>query len=608
MSYVLLVAVPTVGLGTGWLLAARREEAGHERERRAAIERAADAVVATVSDSLAELRAREDARPYDLYNYYYAPADVLAAQEAVVVSPLAAPPSDPRILGWFQVDPTGEARSPSVHADAPSSVRSGGERVLRTLGPEALEACRGLAHGSVEEIERSQVAARTVRRSYPTNPVQSTGAWASQLATEIRNAQAGSIEEQNSLNLRGRAERPGRISQTWEDLGRGTTPSSTGAGTTAPRPTRRAVRPRPAPPMPVAAEAVFYTPMAFGRLGGRLALYRVVSSEGSSSVQGLLFDEDALVDRWLPEIAGLHAGAVARVSLVRDPGAAARCAVSRTLAAPLEQTSLCLEPLAASARSGPLALQAAALVGLVLLVVAGTAALLVAERRAARLAAMQREFVASVSHELRTPLTTLRMHAELLREGWVDEGSRGRFYDDLVVESTRLGQLVENVLQLSRLERGRKPRAALGDLGVAVEEAAEKRRRFVELKGFELDVRAPEARAAFDGESVDAIVANLLDNAVKYGAGPARRIAVEVRETEERAVVAVSDSGPGIPPADSERVFEQFFRSGKAAVQGTGTGLGLSLVRRLAREQGGDARVVSTPSGCTVEVWLPRVS
>jgi signal transduction histidine kinase len=196
------------------------------------------------------------------------------------------------------------------------------------------------------------------------------------------------------------------------------------------------------------------------------------------------------------------------------------------------------------------------------------------------------------------------MHAELLREGWVDEASRARFHDDLVVESTRLGQLVENVLVLSRLERGKRPEPKPGDLGAVVREACEKRRRFVELRGFRLEVEAPEARASFDGESLDTVVANLLDNAVKYGAGDERVVRVQVRTTPERALLAVSDGGPGVPEPERERVFDAFYRAKSAP--GTGTGLGLALVRRLAREAGGEARIVPTPGGCTVEVWLPR--
>jgi signal transduction histidine kinase len=601
--YVLLVAAPTVALGAGWLRAAQREERGRERARRAAVERAADAVVSAATEELEALRRREDARPYDVYSYYYAPPDVLATQEAVVVSPLAAPPEDERILGYFQIDPGREMRSPAVHPDAPPAFRAAGERLLALLRPAVLDACAPLAHGSVEEIQRSHESARRVLRNLPSNPVQSTGEWATTLANEIRQAQAGSLIEQNALNLRGRAPRPSRANQSWAEANQAVS-SNAGPVRTAPQTARpRPPRPRAPPPPSVPPDrAIVYTPMAYGRLGGRLALYRVVSSQGSSSVQGVLLDETALRSRWLPALARRHAGAVARPHFVALPKTAG-CSAARRMPPPLEDRSLCLTPLSAASGGHAMQYQLLTLVGLVLLVVAGSAALLLAERRAARLAVMQREFVASVSHELRTPLTTLRMHAELLREGWVEEAVRSRFYDDLVVESTRLGQLVENVLTLSRLERGRAPVLRAGDLGAAISEAAEKRRRFVELKGFDLAVDAPEVEARFDREAIDTIVANLLDNAVKYGGGTDARIAVAVRASADRALIAVSDGGPGIPPTERERVFEQFYRAGAG---GTGTGLGLTLVRRLAREQSGDARVIATATGCTVEVWLPR--
>ena len=682
---VLLVATPTVGLGIGWLSAVRREEAGYARERRAAVERTADAVVTAAGESLEALRELEDARPYDQYNYYWSPPDVLATQEAVVVSPLVHPPEDARIIGWFQVDPGGQVRSPSSHVDAPPEVRAHGEAVIAALRPESLAAARILAHGSVEQIEVAQVQARVVRSELPTNPVQSQGDWLSQVATEIRQAQAGSAVDLDNLNQRGRVVRPSRAERSWQDVqaeneGRlelnvldvaapgnvlpattgnavpqaqvytptiqgtssGRTTSDLPAFTNSRRPQRQASRatsgtsppPGPTPSVPQArtprsrtrrvvvrrvvpappptAEGggaeVVYTPMSWGLLGEQLALYRVVSSEGASSVQGLLIDREELFQRWLPALAEREAEAVAHVRIVgrgADP-ATERCAVRRALPAPIESAAICLEPLAAATTAvDPMTLQVAALLGLVLLLGAGSATLVVGERRAAGLAAMQREFVANVSHELRTPLTTLRMHAELLREGWVDDASRARFYDDLVVESTRLGQLVENVLTLSRLERGRGPQPEPGDLGGCVTEAVEKRRRFVELRGFAVDVDAPPAQARFDREAVDAIVANLVDNAVKYGGGSERRVSVSVRASGPDVVIAVMDRGPGIAAAERERVFEPFYRAGGAQGAKTGTGLGLALVRRLAREQGGGATVRPSERGCTVEVRLP---
>ncbi len=693
---VVLVAVPTVGLGVGWLGAVRREEAGHARERRAAVERAADAVVAAASESLEALRVHEDARSYDQYNYYWAPPDVLAAQEAVAVSPLARPPEDVRIVGWFQVDPGGGVRSPSIHDDAPPEVREHGEAVIAALRPEALAACRVLAHGSEEQVQVAQATARVVRRALPANPVQSQGAWTTQVASEIRQAQAGSTSDLDSLVQRGRATRPARSERSWQEVqlenaGRlemnvmaqstpgaplpagsnpqaqvyvpepqsvrrspppsPPTPATPPRGSTLPqapsialgpaapdaaswsgaspgsapsqreapavqrpaRPRRAVVRRAAPPPAPAPAptgEAVAYTPMAWGLLGDQLALYRVVTSQGTSSVQGLLVDREALLRDWLPELAARQAGAVARVRVVGRGEEAARgqCAVRRALPAPLEASAICLEPLAAGrTASNAMLLQVATLIGLVLLLGAGSASLVVGERRAARFAVMQREFVANVSHELRTPLTTLRMHAELLREGWVDEASRARFYDDLVVESTRLGQLVENVLTLSRLERGNGPKAEPGDLGATVREAVEKRRRFLELRGFAVTVEVEDARARFDREAVDAIVANLLDNAVKYGGGSERSVHVAVNATGPWVLLTVADRGPGIAAPERERVFEAFYRTEESRRGTTGTGLGLALVLRLARDQGGDAEVLASDRGCAVQVRFRAV-
>jgi signal transduction histidine kinase len=140
-----------------------------------------------------------------------------------------------------------------------------------------------------------------------------------------------------------------------------------------------------------------------------------------------------------------------------------------------------------------------------------------------------------------------------------------------------------------------------------VREAVEKRRRFLELRGFGVTVETDAAPARFDRESVDAIVANLLDNAVKYGGGSERAIHVAVTAGTEHVHVTVSDRGPGIAAPERERVFEAFYRTQGSRKGTTGTGLGLALVRRLAREQGGDAEVLPSERGCSVQVQLPAL-
>jgi signal transduction histidine kinase len=117
--------------------------------------------------------------------------------------------------------------------------------------------------------------------------------------------------------------------------------------------------------------------------------------------------------------------------------------------------------------------------------------------------------------------------------------------------------------------------------------------------------------ARFDAQAIEQIVVNLLDNALKYAAdGPDRRIGVTLELAPDRAVIHVVDRGPGIPEPERERVFESFVRVQRPDTAHTpGTGLGLSLVRDLARAHGGGARVSPRPGGgADFEVWIPRTA
>ena len=381
-----------------------------------------------------------------------------------------------------------------------------------------------------------------------------------------------------------------------------------------PRPRR--VQPRrtvavPAPalaPIPVVRQVeaeVDYTPMAWRELGESLVLLRVVSHQGAAVVQGVVLDREALVTRWLPAVVERHAVAGTEPTIVED-GSEARCSLRSPASTILQDVSLCFAPAALMAvrtdAEGDAQLQLGALFGLLLIVAIAGWVIDRAARRAEELSRQKSAFVSAVSHELRTPLTTIRMHAEMLRDGLVSEDKRARFHEQLVSESVRLSRLVSNVLELSRIEEGRRIfRPRRGDLVAQVRDIVEEQRATVESKGFELGGPAPESESidtSFDWEAVDQIVVNLLDNAVKYGGGEEQCIQVRVEKEGDQAVITVLDRGPGIPPDEHERVFERFHRAERADTAHTpGTGIGLALVRDLARAHGGDATVRDRSGG-----------
>jgi len=250
---------------------------------------------------------------------------------------------------------------------------------------------------------------------------------------------------------------------------------------------------------------------------------------------------------------------------------------------------------------------------LLLLLTAGfVVAAILQLRREQALAALRSEFVARVSHELRTPLTQIRMFAETLLLGRIrSDDERQRSLAIINQESLRLGHLVENILQLSRSERGAvklAPRAQ--PLAPVVRDVLESFRPLAQRRDVQLDIDLDEKPVAIvDEDAVRQICLNLLDNAVKYGpVGQVVRVGLRAEDTD--VVLRVDDQGPGIPPGEREIIWKRFRRlerDRKAAVGGTG--IGLSVVRDLVTRQGGKVRVADSDGcGARFEVRFPGPS
>lgn len=225
---------------------------------------------------------------------------------------------------------------------------------------------------------------------------------------------------------------------------------------------------------------------------------------------------------------------------------------------------------------------------LLILFAAGALMLVVDARRARRDSERKTSFVSNVSHELKTPLTSIRLCAEMLSEDRAkDDAARARYLDVIAKESGRLARLVDNVLDFGRLEQNRR-KYDLSDVDLCelVRGAVESQRSRVEAAGMALSVEvaaAPVMRHV-DGDAVSQIVLNLIDNAVKYASdGKALDVLAQVDGT-----IIVADRGPGVPKRDRERVFERFYRCDDSlAAKSSGSGLGLSIARRLAEGMGG---------------------
>lgn len=251
--------------------------------------------------------------------------------------------------------------------------------------------------------------------------------------------------------------------------------------------------------------------------------------------------------------------------------------------------------------------------GILFLLAAVVAILVLTAHRAQRLARQQVEFVAGITHELRTPLAAIRSAGQNLADGVVADPERVRRYGSLVErEGRRLSGLIEQALAYAGIAARREtvPFCAVA-LSRVIEEAVAACRPLAEENGAAIEREFPAdlPNVSGDPSALRTLFENLVSNAVKYG-GRGGVVAIRAHAKGSTIEVSVTDSGPGISPGDLSHVFEPFYRGADVA-SGTisGSGLGLSLVRRIAETHGGSVEVESSPErGAIFRVTIPAMA
>jgi signal transduction histidine kinase len=249
---------------------------------------------------------------------------------------------------------------------------------------------------------------------------------------------------------------------------------------------------------------------------------------------------------------------------------------------------------------------------------AGTAVLLAAAAvililfQTDRLARQRARFAAAAAHELRTPLSGLMLHAELLAANLGDSAHRSKYAETVSAEARRLGRVVGNMLDLARLERGTTLATPHeGNLGTAVHDCVARQRSRLADAGLVVDLAVSDdlPPAVFDGDALNQILDNLLDNAEKHTRAVANRsVTVTVDADHDVLRVTVHDNGPGIPRGQRRALFRPFDRAEDAAGR-PGLGLGLAVARSLAHAQNGELELdAANPHGATFVLTLPRAA
>jgi signal transduction histidine kinase len=233
------------------------------------------------------------------------------------------------------------------------------------------------------------------------------------------------------------------------------------------------------------------------------------------------------------------------------------------------------------------------------LLILGVGLTLRATNREVKLAEAKSSFVSNVSHELKTPLALIRLFAESLELGRIKSPEQAnQYYRIIGSESRRLTQLINNILDFSRIEAGRKQyEFAEHQVAEVVEDVLGSYQYQIANSGFELstDIRRDLPPAVIDRDAVSQALLNLLDNAVKYS-DLAKKISVRLDKRDGCASIEVADSGIGIPRSEHRKIFEKFYRVNAGLVHNTkGSGLGLAVVKHIAEAHGGKVLVESAP-------------
>jgi signal transduction histidine kinase len=252
--------------------------------------------------------------------------------------------------------------------------------------------------------------------------------------------------------------------------------------------------------------------------------------------------------------------------------------------------------------------------GVLLVLALGIVMLVVLTERTRSLAEMQTDFVLGVSHELRTPLTVIRLAAENLKRGLVENSAQARQYGEIVqAHAEGLSSMIENTLALARIQSGATPPQPTPSCpGVIVKAALKDTEPLAREAGMdiELDLAQDLPPVRGDADSITRCVENLIRNAIKYAASGGC-IAIRAKQVRraagERVEIAVEDRGPGISLEDLPHIFEPFYRGGrKEGIQVPGVGLGLTLVKRVIEAHQGTVEISTAEgAGTRIAILLP---
>ena len=588
-------------VGVGSLLA--HSLRGIAKEERLRHQLVAERLFDEMERELTDLTMHEESRSFLEYRYFYVPESQLPGIAGLARSPLSELPEDPTVLGWFQLEPDGTLYTP--FRPRPS------ERQL------AADNYRDPTDPSVLAVE-SELLALLQDVSW-----NDDGPGVTALAEYVRSQQAHSQKTQvepsageslyNTLN-RAVGSRQGRDLQSYSTQRQAVEPFQVNEGDIQTVLSRNLMEQQVQQEIPVSERSnrvenevgVSISPLVGMLLDDEhLMLHRSVTIDGETWRQGLVLVLPALEAKLAAAVLGdSPLGPYVGLDWGFLSAPTRRYTFEHHFAAPFTDLSVRAQ-LGRIPGQVPAGGFTVASLSLLLLLLCAVGGLVLYRTVAVRMELAQRrsDFVAAVSHELKTPLTSIRMMAEILRDGMVpSEDRRQQYYETITAESERLSRLIANVLELARLERGtREVEREVGPVGDVLEQVLEILGPHAKERGFtlELELEPDLPSASMDRDALLQVLVNLVDNAIKFAANAVdKRIVLQARAVGAELVLSVRDHGPGVPPGQLRRIFQPFYRGERELTRRTkGTGIGLALVAGLVRRMGGRVDARNHPEG-----------
>jgi signal transduction histidine kinase len=581
-----------------------------------------------VKDKLDKFMQTEQDRPYTDYNYYYVPDNVALGQEqqmTLLRSPLAGRLDNAFAYGNFQIESDGTLNTPNddiVQRDGPSVeniklfAQVGSNRV--NIERNLLPVLKGVTPASLKVTTSPEPSEFRSLYKNALDTYEEEQAVKSNVQQQVKGIKSGQGKALPIESLRAQGQKTRIISQTRQTFIDNTSANDGGL-----------LQQRAAPSRTRQQSAQTYLDFSQPEeqnqgggnaeesiFGGQVFLVRNIEIEDKTFMQGFQLNEKKLIDEVKESSVRLMREGMSFELPQTNNGSAEDGDVAYTAFLVFDFGELILQlreinPAWIAEQINQLRHVYFGIIIIVLLAVTLALASLWHNARAQlKLAQKKDDFISAVSHELRTPLTSIRMYSEMLEKNWVkSEDKLVEYYGNMRQESERLSRLIENVLDFSRIQKGRKIYTfSLGDINQCVADVVEMMRPYAAQNGFSVKTELGQlGQRTFDPDAVTQIVVNLLDNAIKYARNAEdKTITVRTRNDSRFILLEVEDHGPGVPHRLRHKVFEQFYRTGSEATrETTGTGLGLALVKRFAQAHEGFVEIITAkPSGAIFRVAL----